>query len=96
VEMEVRDHGPGVPATLAGRMFEPRVRGATDVAGAGLGLSIARGIVEAHGGMLATLDVERGAAFVVTLPAEPSPDAADGLADASWNLVEEPKEPHVL
>jgi signal transduction histidine kinase/ABC-type multidrug transport system ATPase subunit len=96
VEMEVRDHGPGIPATLSRRMFEPRVRGATDVAGAGLGLSIARGIVEAHGGMLATRDVERGASFVVTLPAEPPADAADGMADATWNLVDDPKEPHVL
>ena len=82
VEVEVRDHGPGIPPALAGRIFEPRVRGLTDAAGAGLGLPIARGIVEAHGGTLVLAPVDRGASFLVSLPSEP-PDATDGPPDGS-------------
>ena len=88
VEVEVRDRGPGIPPQLAGRIFEPRVRGATDAPGAGLGLSIAKGIVEAHGGTLRTVPVERGASFVVSLPSDPPIDALDGPEDASWTLVD--------
>jgi signal transduction histidine kinase len=96
VEIEVRDHGPGIPAALAQRIFEPRVRGVTDRAGAGLGLSIAKGIVEAHGGMLAAVPVAPGASFVVTLPAEPPADAAEGQPDPSWALVDEAKAADVV
>ena len=73
-----------------------RFRGATHVAGAGLGLSIAKGIVEAHGGVLATMPVDRGASFVVSLPVDPPPDHLEGPIDASWNLVDRPKEPDVV
>ncbi len=95
VEVEVADHGPGIPAALADRIFEPRVRAASDVAGAGLGLSIARGIVVAHGGTLVAVPARRGARFVVTLPCEPV-DAADAPPDAAWNLMDAPKEPDVV
>ncbi len=94
-EVEVADHGPGIPAALADRIFEVRVRGLGDAAGAGLGLSIARGIVEAHGGTLVAAPARRGARFVVTLPCEPS-DAADAPPDGAWNLVDAPKEPDVV
>ena len=96
VEVEVRDHGPGIPAALAGRIFEPRVRGETQVAGAGLGLSIAKGIVEAHGGMLAAVPVDGGAALLVSLPSDPPEDALDGQTDATWALLDAPKEPGVV
>ncbi|MGH9212151.1 MAG: ATP-binding cassette domain-containing protein [Acidimicrobiales bacterium] len=89
VEVEVRDHGPGLPPSLGDRIFEPRVRGATGLAGAGLGLPIARAIVEAHGGTLVASPVsDGGAAFVVSLPAEP-PDTADGAPDGAWSLFDE-------
>jgi len=88
VEVEVRDHGRGVPATIADRIFEPRVRGSSSSSGAGLGLPIAKGIVEAHGGALTTVPVEVGACFIVRLPSEPSADAGDGAPDASWSFVE--------
>jgi ABC-type multidrug transport system ATPase subunit/nitrogen-specific signal transduction histidine kinase len=95
-EVEVSDHGPGIPAALAGRIFEPRVRANADVAGAGLGLPIARGIVVAHGGTLVVAPSRRGAKFVVTLPCEPA-DAADTPPDAAaWNLLDSPKEPDVV
>jgi signal transduction histidine kinase len=96
VEVEVRDHGPGIPPEAVGRIFQPRFRGATDVVGAGLGLSIAKGIVEAHGGLLATMPVDHGASFVVSLPVDPPPDDRDAPIDASWNLVDRPKEPDVV
>jgi signal transduction histidine kinase/ABC-type multidrug transport system ATPase subunit len=92
VEVEVRDHGPGLPADLGDRIFESRVRGTTDAPGAGLGLPLARAIVEAHGGTLVTLPVVPGAAFVVTLPTEPpgaaGEDGANGL-DGSWNVFDD-------
>jgi signal transduction histidine kinase len=91
VEAEVADQGPGIPPSLAGRIFEPRVRGRADRGGAGLGLPIARGIVEAHGGSLEALPVGRGACFVVTLPCEPPTDSSDARLDASWSLVEAAK-----
>ncbi len=96
VEVEVTDHGPGVSPALAARMFEPRVRGTADGAGAGLGLSIAKGIVEAHGGTLAAAAAVRGASFVVALPCEPPTEASDAHHDASWNLVDPIKEPDVV
>jgi ABC-type branched-subunit amino acid transport system ATPase component/signal transduction histidine kinase len=96
VEVEVRDHGPGIPSDAMGRIFQPRFRGPTDVAGAGLGLSIAKGIVEAHGGVLATVPADPGASFVVSLPVDPPPDDLDGPIDASWNLVDRPKESDVV
>jgi two-component system, LuxR family, sensor kinase FixL len=50
VEFAVRDTGPGVPAELVGRMFQPFATTRAD--GMGLGLSISRSIVEAHGGRI--------------------------------------------
>lgn len=52
VVVSVRDTGPGIPAELQGRLFEPYWRGQSTYKGAGLGLAIARGIVEAHGGRI--------------------------------------------
>jgi DNA-binding response OmpR family regulator/signal transduction histidine kinase len=70
VVIEVKDRGPGIPPGDEARVFEKFYRGSHGhVAGAGLGLAICKGIVEAHGG---TIDVERraggGAVFRVTLP----------------------------
>jgi signal transduction histidine kinase len=72
VEIEVADSGPGVPAELETRIFEPFFT--TRARGTGLGLPIARQIVEAHGGKLevGARRNGRGARFVVRLPAAPS------------------------
>jgi signal transduction histidine kinase len=68
VEVRVIDTGPGVPAHVAERLFEPFTT--TKTSGSGLGLTISRSIVEAHGG---AIRLERtgadGACFLVSLPA---------------------------
>jgi len=70
VRVEVVDHGPGVPLAERERLFQPFERGQTRAPGTGLGLTIARGFVEAHGGRLWLEDgpQESGARFVFTLP----------------------------
>jgi two-component system sensor histidine kinase KdpD len=69
VRVEVVDAGPGVPAADRERLFRPFERGQTRAPGSGLGLTIARGFVEAHGGKLWLEDGPvSGARFVFTLP----------------------------
>ncbi len=73
VSVVVEDDGAGIPAADAERIFErfARLDEARSVGdgGAGLGLSIARDIVERHGGTLSVdTGVERGARLVVRLP----------------------------
>jgi two-component system OmpR family sensor kinase len=81
--LSVSDHGPGIPAEERERLFERfwrreggRERGR---AGAGLGLAIVQGVVDAHGGSVEIREVPGGgASFVVTLPTRtaPGPDAS--------------------
>jgi len=67
-EVRVEDNGPGVPASLRPRLFEPFVTGKPS--GVGIGLALSRRIARAHGGDLILQEGVRGAAFVLTLPAE--------------------------
>ena len=65
----VRDTGPGLSAETLPRLFEPFYTTKPD--GMGMGLSICRSIVEAHGGRLwATRCEPRGALFQFTIPAD--------------------------
>jgi signal transduction histidine kinase len=79
VTIRVADDGRGIPDDLAERMFLPHERGATAGPGAGLGLAIARGIVEAHGGTICLDSVPRGSRVSVRIPVEPA--EADGHGD---------------
>ena len=72
VTVKVSDDGTGIPEQLAGRVFLPHERGATATPGAGLGLAIARGIVDAHGGVISLERTLRGTTVAVTLPIEPA------------------------
>jgi len=72
VRIAVTDTGPGIPRGDLPHVFDRfwQAQRARD-GGAGLGLAIARAIVEAHGGEIhAESEVGRGSAFVFTLPAE--------------------------
>ena len=65
--ISVRDSGPGFPAGLAEQLFEPFF--STKAEGTGMGLAIARSIIEAHGGTLSGENCEDGGAcFTVCLP----------------------------
>jgi signal transduction histidine kinase len=67
----VADTGPGIPPEDLGRLFEKFwQRRRSDTRGVGLGLAIARGIVDAHGGRIwAESTLGKGATFYFTLPA---------------------------
>ena len=68
-ELAVEDNGPGVPAELAERLFQPFET--SKQRGMGLGLSLSREIVKAHGGRLwRDATVTAGARFVLRLPSD--------------------------
>jgi len=71
VLVRIGDSGPGLAAETLERLFEPFYT--TKPNGLGLGLSICRSIVEAHGGRLwVTTNMPHGAIFQLTLPAHPA------------------------
>ncbi len=76
----IRDYGPGVPKELHGKIFDryyraemSRTRG---MGGAGLGLAICKGFVEAHGGRIWVQDGHPGSVFAFSLPIEQHESAA--------------------
>ncbi len=86
VEIHVRDDGPGIPPDLLAQIFEPFFTTKQDVHRTGLGLAVARSIVEQHGGSITARSVEgQGAEFVVSLPLEPaaSKEAVPATAGAA-------------
>jgi signal transduction histidine kinase len=70
IRFSVSDTGPGIPATDRDRIFEPYWRASdTSQPGAGLGLAIAKQIVEQHGGTIWVESEEgRGSTFIFTIP----------------------------
>jgi PAS domain S-box-containing protein len=73
VTISVRDTGRGIPHDYLGKVFEPFVQVPNAPAGgAGLGLSLSRRIVEAHGGQITVRsDLGQGTTFTFTLPIAP-------------------------
>jgi two-component system, OmpR family, sensor histidine kinase KdpD len=70
IVLRVVDQGPGIPENERQRIFEPFQHGeAGSSGGAGLGLAIAKGFVEANGGEIAVDSVVgQGSSFVVSIP----------------------------
>ena len=67
--IRVRDRGPGIAPTELPHVFDRYWHGRTKKGGAGLGLAIAKGIVEAHGGKVAVNSTQgEGSEFSFTLP----------------------------
>jgi signal transduction histidine kinase len=88
VTVRVSDDGCGIDDELRARVFLPRQRGFVDGSGAGLGLAIARGIVEAHGGAIVIEPIPRGTTVAVTIPVErPEVDAPRDRFDTTMGDV---------
>jgi PAS domain S-box-containing protein len=85
IRISVEDQGPGIPTEQQAGLFERfyRVRSDSDAPGVGLGLAIAKGIVEAHGGSIG-IDSEPGNGTRVwfTLPGATRPMHDDGKLNA--------------
>jgi two-component system sensor histidine kinase KdpD len=79
LEVGVEDSGPGIPPAAIERLFEPFYRTAQSklAPGSGLGLAVAKGLVEAHGGRIRAENRPGGGArFVFSIPSpEPPPEA---------------------
>ena len=77
--IQVADHGPGIPAHLMGKVFEPFVQGtepgALASAGLGVGLALVKGLAEMHGGSVSAANdgSSGGAVFTIRLPAIEAP-----------------------
>jgi two-component system sensor histidine kinase KdpD len=81
VTVEVADRGPGLPPGDEKRVFDKFYRGSGSTSrGAGLGLAICRGIVEAHGGRIwAENRPGGGVAFCFTIPLTGTPPELEGI-----------------
>ena len=68
VEIRVSDDGPGIPEAIRGRLFQPFVTHGKQK-GTGLGLVIAKTLVEAHGGSISfKTETGKGTCFCIVLP----------------------------
>ena len=65
VTIDVSDDGPGVPAEISAKLFEPLVT--SKKSGTGLGLALVRRVARAHGGDAELVPSPRGASFRITL-----------------------------
>ena len=82
VEVSVRDTGTGLPAHINDTLFTPFVT--TKSHGLGMGLTIARTIVDAHGGTIdARNNPEGGATFTVTFRRSEAPEIVSRVAGRS-------------
>lgn len=81
---EFADNGPGIKADIVSRIFEPFFTTKEVGEGTGMGLAMARGMIEEHGGTLSHADAPGGGAvFTVALP------IGNGAAQVTPEIVEE-------
>lgn len=84
VKITVTDSGPGVAPELRESIFEPFFTTKEEQHGTGLGLAVARAIIDRHGGALTlSPDTSKGAEFIIRLPLEAPADLATSAADFS-------------
>lgn len=77
VRLKISDQGPGIPEQHLPHIFKKFYRVGSGGSGVGLGLPLAKSIVEKHGGILsAGNDPAGGAVFFLTLPIQPLPSAS--------------------
>jgi signal transduction histidine kinase len=91
VKISVTDHGPGIPISELAHIFEPFYRGADaltrQIHGNGLGLSLVKRIVAAHGGSVTvTSRVGVGSVFAITLPSA-EPDARSNTVSSEMRAA---------
>ena len=80
IRVAVSDRGPGIPAEDRDRIFEPFHRLSTQTRGVGLGLHIAREIMNLHGGSLTVAERPGGGTtFAITLPKKSTSRPTTGL-----------------
>ena len=78
VSLTFHDSGPGVPAEIADRVFDPYFT--TRAGGHGLGLTTSHSIVARHGGLIRLLPADKGALFQILMPAAGEPPDDQALA----------------
>ena len=82
LRIEIRDTGPGIPAALTERIFEPHFTTKAAGKGTGLGLDIVKRIVAHHHGSVACESDGAGARFVVRIPLVQPSAATDGASQS--------------
>ncbi|MGD0214318.1 MAG: ATP-binding protein [Terriglobales bacterium] len=83
IEMKVRDNGTGISADVLPHIFEPFLT-TKESGGVGLGLAIARGIMERHNGHIEVQsELGRGTTFIMTLPIQATNAALAGIGSDS-------------
>jgi signal transduction histidine kinase len=78
VQVRIKDDGIGIPVAEQSRIWERLYRGdkSRGQRGLGLGLSLVKAVVEAHGGQVTVQSAEgSGSEFTVSLPADPKKEA---------------------
>ncbi len=82
--IEVRDEGPGIPEDVLPRIFEPFFTTKEEGKGVGLGLAVAFGIIQQHGGNIEVASApQKGTTFTVVLPQEASIGGVTPSAEAA-------------
>ena len=81
-QIVVNDDGMGIPEDVLPHIFEPFFTTKAEGKGVGLGLAVALGIVQQHGGNIAVSStLQKGTTFRVTLPEKPRVPA---VANEEW------------
>ncbi|PJZ57485.1 PAS domain-containing sensor histidine kinase [Leptospira barantonii] len=80
IEVSISDTGPGIPSAVTERIFEPFFTTKAPGEGSGLGLDIARRIIESHNGTIRFETSSKGTTFFVRLPIEDTNSNSDSKA----------------